>query len=169
MIRVVDGWDSHLPMLLVAFERTTGPVLEFGAGHCSTPLLHALCHAQKRPLLTLESNPEWWAKFEPLATEDHEIRLLEDWIGWEGAYAEREWGLVFIDHSPSDHRVKVIAKVAGNTVAVIHDAERKDGGQREAIDTAPFRQYLKPRARQPWTATVSCKPLPFSERDVRAA
>lgn len=169
MIHVIDGWDSHLPLLLAAFEATHGPVLELGVGHCSTPLLHALCHATKRPLLSLESNVVWRDQFGGLETAEHEIRLLDGWSGWESAYAEQDWGLVFVDESPSEHRAEVLAKVAGSTVAVVHDAERKDGGLMGAIRAFPHHFFYKPRARQPWSAVCSRSPLPFTERQVRAS
>jgi hypothetical protein len=169
LIHVVDGWGSHLPLLLAAFEATHGPVLEFGVGHCSTPLLHALCHATKRPLLSLESHPVWHDQFAGLETAEHEVRLVKDWLGWEVAYTEQAWGLVFIDESPTEHRVEVLAKVAGSTVAVIHDAERKDGGLMPAIRAFPHHFFYKPRARQPWSAVVSRSPLPLTERHVRVS
>lgn len=170
MINVVDGWDSHLPLLLAAFEATHGPVLELGVGHCSTPLLHALCHATKRPLLSLESNSVWREQFASLETVDHEVRLLdEDWTDWEAAYAEQPWGLVFIDESPTEHRTAVLSKVTGSTIAVIHDAERKDGGLMGAINAFPHKFFYKPRARHPWSAVASRSPLPLTERQVRSS
>lgn len=165
MIR--EGTGSHIPTLLAAFASTTGPVLEVGAGHYSTPLLHSLCSAAQRKLVTLESDPMWWERFASLSSEIHDIRLLENWDGWESVMTEEPWGLVFIDHAPSEHRPLVLAKVPGSAIAVVHDAQRKDGGQRPAIDSFRYRVFDKPRSRSPWTVALSHQQIPFSERDVR--
>ncbi len=163
MTSVLDGWGSHIPMLLAAFRATHGAVLEFGAGHFSTPLLHSLCHAMKRRLLTLESDLAWLGKFESLSSEVHELRYVPDWTACDSLVGNEAWSLVLIDHSPSDVRADALRFVSGNCVAIVHDAERKDGGLRAAIDRFDYCLIDKPRGRQPWTAAISHAPLPFNE------
>jgi predicted O-methyltransferase YrrM len=161
VITVVDGWGSHIPMLLTAFQSTHGPVLELGAGHFSTPILHSLCHATRRPLLTLESDAAWIKKFVGLESDVHELRLVMSWDEIESVIDD-SWGLVFIDHSPSELRAEALRKVTGGTVVVIHDAERKDGGLRDVMGEFRYSVIDKARHRQPWTAALSHRPLPFA-------
>lgn len=163
MISIRNGWGSHVPMLLAAFEATDGPVLELGAGDCSTPLLHSLCHVTKRSLLTVESNPVWFSRFDALRDEVHDVSLISQWDGFYSNVIDgRDWGLIFVDQSPSDSRAAALARVKGKTVVVVHDAERKDGGLRDVINGFKYRLFDKPRARQPWTAAMSHEPLSFS-------
>lgn len=57
--------------LVTAVANTKGSVLEFGCGDYSTPLLHAICTAQNRFLLSAESNEAWLRNFLDLATDNH--------------------------------------------------------------------------------------------------
>lgn len=164
MIGICDGWASHIPMLMAAFEATHGPVLELGAGHYSTPLLHSLCHATHRPLLTLESDGIWLAKFASLESDYHELRQVDDWNACQAVLCEQDWSLLFVDFSPSEQRADVLRMVLGSLVVVVHDAERKDGGLRDALGKFRHVAFDKPRARQPWTAAASHAPLPFKWR-----
>jgi hypothetical protein len=119
-----DGWGSHAHALINAFLSTDGPVLEFGAGHFSTPLLHSLCAVARRPLLTLESDEAWLAPFANLMTEGHELRLMPEWDSWRPVLAERPWSLVFVDHSSDGDRLAVVEAARASAVVVLHDSQR---------------------------------------------
>jgi len=43
-----DGHGTHQPVLHAAFHASTGPVIEFGMGFFSTPMLHELCRIAGR-------------------------------------------------------------------------------------------------------------------------
>lgn len=93
------AWGSHLPALLACIGATTGPVLELGVGHFSTPALHALCGAMKRILTSVEDSPEWLdefqAKYHTLSHDFHRGPYLSTL----SAYAQH-WSVAFIDNSP---------------------------------------------------------------------
>ena len=121
-------YSTHLPVLLEALNRTTGDVLELGAGTYSTPVLHWLCRAQKRNLLTIESHGKWsWFCSQYLATDTHKHLHIPEWDDAEDAI-NKEWDVVLVDHSPSERRVKEIVKLANLAkYIVIHDSDaRKD-------------------------------------------
>ena len=43
-----DGHGTHQAVLHAAFHASTGPVVEFGMGYFSTPMLHELCRIAGR-------------------------------------------------------------------------------------------------------------------------
>jgi hypothetical protein len=115
--------STHLPALLDALARTTGPVLELGMGHVSTPILAAICEQMGRPLLSIESNPEWMAKFVRMASPHHKIVQAEDlsacpeFLEWQGSVA-------LVDHYPSINRGRDAAALKGRCeIVVMHDTE----------------------------------------------
>jgi hypothetical protein len=115
-------WATHLPLLMACVSVTSGPVLEVGAGRCSTPVLHAVCRAQQRRLVTVEGDP--WC-FDHLqrhyADQGHEFRR-----GYEclPELAGQAWAVVFSDESPGSRRaetVRLFLDVAD--FIVIHDIQ----------------------------------------------
>jgi hypothetical protein len=115
-------WGTHLPLLMASVAATSGPVLEVGAGRFSTPILHAVCRAQRRPLVTVEGDP--WC-FEHIsrhyAGPGHEFHR-----GYESLQklAAQHWSVVFSDESPGSRRaetVRVFLDVAD--FIVIHDVQ----------------------------------------------
>jgi len=44
------NWGTHQVPLITVVVNTKGPILELGCGDFSTPILHALCTAEKRLL-----------------------------------------------------------------------------------------------------------------------
>ena len=60
----VDNWGSHQPLLIHLVNTIAeGPVLEFGMGDNSTPLLHLICEKQKRNLYSYDFDANWLNKF----------------------------------------------------------------------------------------------------------
>lgn len=131
------GYYSHYPVLARALAMTTGPVLELGMGWGSTPLLHAMC-ANKRDLISFETDPQWLARFQPLAygPEDieeyflglscHQFELAGDWKAWmnSGWPTMQHWSVVFIDCAPGEIRKDLALKLKDHAEFVIlHDAE----------------------------------------------
>ena len=112
------GWGSHLPALLECVLRTTGPVLEMGAGLWSTPVLHAVCEQQARRLVTVEEGAVWREKFQEYMRGWHLFlrsydAALVDAIGWSVA---------LIDHA-KDRRQRDLIRLADRAeFLVVHDA-----------------------------------------------
>ncbi len=92
-------WCSWLPALTRALVESTGPVLEIGVGHFSTPFLHEYCDATKRHLVSVEADAEWGFKFaEMFRSDNHEV-IVQDYA-FILPILDRKFGLVFIDNSP---------------------------------------------------------------------
>jgi hypothetical protein len=88
------AWTSWLPAMGYALGASTGPILEIGCGHFSTPFLHEYCRGADRLLWSIESNGDWRARFSqryqaPFHSFDH---LAPNF--------PVDWGVVFIDNSP---------------------------------------------------------------------
>lgn len=87
---------THIPILSAVMTITRGSVLELGSGLGSTLMLHGLCGAMKRDLLTLESDEEWMEKFMNYGRFWHKIKFVKDFI--DLPEYKQEWGLAFVDH-----------------------------------------------------------------------
>lgn len=95
--------------------RTTGPILEVGAGLFSTPVLHGFCKRNKRLLYTVERDPEWLAKFEEYKSDFHVISPEEPPLDW--------FSLALID-GPEDQRVWWIDQWGWRIeYLILHDAD----------------------------------------------
>jgi len=121
-------FGTHQTALLQAvLEVPTGPVVELGCGHFSTPLLHLLC--RQRDLYTLESDVTWLRQFEHLARSRHQFwaRPEGDWeLAWTQLFNQLpdELAVVFLDHAPSEARVWALESLRPRTaVFVLHDTE----------------------------------------------
>ena len=165
-----DGktYSTHLPYLLEAVRRTTGPVLELGAGAGWTPALHEEC-VGKRLLITVDSDFDWLAR----AAEATHARRVDIDVGsfmlvgdtahhfeccvdpaatkWIDIYL---WAVVFVDHSPGETRGKAINRARDRAeYVVVHDTEDLGYGIEELLSTFKYRKDFR-RAR-PWTTVVS--------------
>lgn len=125
----IDQWGSHLPALVAAVAATDGPILECGVGIWSTPILHALCAPKARPLLSIESKPEWLARFLPFRTDWHQVEGVPSW----DALPQGTWALAFVDHghAPRGPVVEALRGRAG--IVVMHDSECSYCGYGEAL------------------------------------
>lgn len=101
--RLGYGYATHLPLLIECVLRTTGPVLEMGAGSFSTPILHELVAKRGRLLLTVENNREWLDPFRPLAGLNHVLAESVDQLAAAGCLPER-LSVVLIDSAPAQLR-----------------------------------------------------------------
>lgn len=122
---VYDAYSTHQPVLYEAVVRTSGPVVEFGCGLGSTPLLYNLCAGHRR-LFTLDSNPDWLNKFACLASPWHRFVWVLDWdaILHVDYIALVSWGVAFIDHSPWEARVTAVMALKDKArFIVLHDCD----------------------------------------------
>ena len=113
--------SSHYPMLIRAFECSTGDVLEMGTGMYSTPLLHWLAADAGRKLVSYDNDRAYIRLNHYCQSPLHELRRVAD---WDEADIEREWGLVLIDHHPGERRAVDAIRVAPFArLVVVHDTE----------------------------------------------
>lgn len=122
-----NDYATHQPVLCEMVRRTQGPVIEFGCGFGSTPLLHELCEQSQRKLITLESNKEWLLKFEDkYASSTHKFIHVRDWdvILREPEIVNTRWDIVFVDQTPWEARHKTILRLKDTCQYVIlHDCD----------------------------------------------
>jgi len=141
-----DGnWGTHMPVLVTAVMNTNGPVLELGCGDYSTPLLHAICMAQNRYLLTTESDKQWQSLFLDLDIENrHDFRLVKNFDDWDNVGGDKHWSVIFIDHAPYNRRILDIKRLRNNTeIFVIHDAEQPGYGYEPYVSSFKYKFVYK--------------------------
>lgn len=164
--KLYDEYSTHQRMLIAALGQYPGNVLEVGAGWGSTPLLHAYCTAMRRTLLTLDSNPDWIARFKHLEDDQHKLAHIPNfyehlWLAlnpWDG----QRIGVALIDGRiyERDPAIRVLLDAAD--VLVLHDTEDPQYGMDEVLaelgkDRTIYR--VDDKSVRPWTSVVSRKPL----------
>jgi predicted O-methyltransferase YrrM len=110
---------SHVSILAAAMTMTSGPVLELGTGYGSTLMLHGLCGASQRKLISLESDKEWMLKFLNYGRSWHSIRYTDDYA--DIIEYNNQWGLVFVDHGISEQRGHSVRMLKDTPIIVAHD------------------------------------------------
>ncbi len=120
----ISNWDNHRPLLWLALENTSGPVLELGMGDGSTPYLHEYCKEKKRVLFSFENNLEYSNKFKYLNSELHSLSFITDWS--LPIDHKNDWGVAFIDQAPAEQRhIDAIRLANSAQIVVVHDAEHE--------------------------------------------
>lgn len=134
-------YGSYLPVLVKCLSLTTGDVLELGTGIFSTPILHWICSAQKRNLVSYENDGKYFDLFNIKSYENefHQIHLIDDWDSIE---IEKEWDVVFVDHKPAERRKIDILRVANFAdFIVIHDTCWRDDKHYHYKEIFPLFKY----------------------------
>lgn len=142
------GFGTHVPTLASAvLQARPGPVLEYGCGFYSTPLLHMLCEEMGRQLLSLDGDPPWAEKFAGLRAAFHDVVGVSSWEASETIVdTVPAWSVVFIDHGPEERRAVDIRRLRDRAeFIVVHDWIQ--GGSREFAHewvsrTAPYTAVL---------------------------
>jgi len=115
------GLSSHNAILIKAVLISKGSVCEVGAGLYSTPLLHWLCRAMKKRLITYENNEVFYQFAKKFQSKLHRIRKIEDWNKMD---FKKHWGVVFIDHAPAKRRGQDVINFKNSAdYIVMHDTE----------------------------------------------
>lgn len=134
------AWTSWMPALGYALGASTGPVLEIGIGHFSTPFLHEYCKGAGRDLWSMESDRNWYAEFERFDWLKSNSHHYVHHISYEESNAARSirdysdlnpirsWGVVFIDNSPGgEARARPFKQfLPAADFVVVHDYHREN-------------------------------------------
>lgn len=107
---------THLPVLSQLLMMTKGPVLEFGSGWNSTPLMYWTCKAQDRLFQSYENDLDWCKKMEGLT----------DYVpSWDSLRVPPiRWSIVFIDCRPAKERRELALRYKDHAdYIVLHDSE----------------------------------------------
>jgi hypothetical protein len=152
----LDDYCTHLPALLAACSACSGSVLECGAGHYSTALLHALCAPTRSRLLTLEGRAEWLAKFTYLETDWHALRHVADWSRLDLGDDTFDVALVDHDVAPRGPLVDYLRDRVG--VVVLHDSECDYCGYTDALRR--YAWVVTDKRSPTWTTVAGMGPRP---------
>lgn len=149
---MLDPYATHLPVLAAAVASARpGPVLELGSGSYSTPLLHAVCAAMGRRLVTLDGDAGWLARFEAFRSEKHRLEAVVD---WDATIPVETWAVVFVDHAPAWRRVHEIERLREATeLMVVHDTESPHYAYEAVLQRFTHRVDYKRAV--PWTSLLS--------------
>lgn len=131
MIDTVEAqWCSFMPALMRAMVSSSGPVLEIGIGHFSTPVLHEVCLAQNRMLISVEDNLEWHENFAAKYVCSNHMLYFADYDQILPTFAEMrsKFGVVFIDESPGGSRRRKSFELfmPVSQYVVVHDYHREN-------------------------------------------
>jgi len=178
----IDLWGTHIPVLAACVAKTTGPVLELGCGHYSTRLLHALCGAMGRQLLTVDVNLKWLARFADLRAPLHEIvhtDVISQFVGcrhfgrhpatgdlYEFPEGGR-WSVVFEDSGIAQRRPDNLIALRGKAdLFILNNTEPDPQGRGPTrpvyeLHRLPDFRYRWDYKRYPvWTSVLSDSPIP---------
>ena len=109
-----DPYSTHQRLLVRGLMETTGPVLELGCGHYSTPIVQEICRSQNREMTSLDNHPAWVRQFDAKT------------VRWDRFTPDCSYGLVMVDHADPPHhqRWKQILKLLPwCDTFVAHDTE----------------------------------------------
>lgn len=121
-----EPYATHQPVLYEIAVRSEGPILELGCGEGSTLLLHRICEAQGRRLLTIDNDASWLSKYRFLESDFHRLISTNDWLETlqSDAISKTRWGLVFVDSAPWESR-DLAVRILGDraTYLIVHDCD----------------------------------------------
>ncbi len=147
------NYTTHIGMLVKILERSKGDVVECGGGIFSTPLLHWVCKAMDRNLISYEQDPAYYQFERQFQSRQHIIRFVED---WDKIDTKTHRGMVFIDHHPPERRMIELERFKDSAdFIVVHDTERqsREYNRQEVFDL--FKHQYTWKACKPWTSVFS--------------
>ena len=131
-------FGTHMAPLITAVVNTNGAVLEMGCGDFSTPLLHAICSADKRFLLSAEDDKKWMNYFLDLSCDWHQFQYVSSLDKWGQVGVGMQFSVVLVDHF-RDRRIIDIDRLRPYTeIFVIHDTERLDYGFESVLSSFKY-------------------------------
>lgn len=175
-------FGTYAPVFAALIAKTTGPILELGAGDNSTPFLHLISRSG-RQVVTAETDSAWLKKFENYRSPNHAFHLIVkdpskkgEYYQWQAGWdawdqIERfNWSVALVDQAPGECRVSTIRRLKGRcTFIVAHDSEEDYGaggnyGYREMKPL--FRYCWEFRRFRPYTMVLSDDSPPFDFEDL---
>jgi hypothetical protein len=138
---IYDPYSTHQPVLYTALRHTGGPVIEFGCGHGSTPLLHRYCEARQRELWTLDSDRGWLDLFVGLQSRWHHFVHVTSWVDAlsDEKIVNRSWAVAFVDQSPWEARQLTIQAIRFTArFIVLHDCDYYPEHNLFGVNMAPL-------------------------------
>lgn len=146
-------YGSHIPMLVRAWDLSSGEVVELGTGLYSTHLLYWLAGMSGRHVTSYETKPAWYERAKGMDSRFHSIRLIQS---WDEAELERRWGVALVDHASKEARWREVLRLADwADYIVIHDSNDKRMGYEKIF--AQFRWVYQYTKLIPNTAVLSNK------------
>lgn len=156
---VRNAYETHRPVLCEAVLRVPdGPILELGAGEGSTLPLHEVSLATGRNVVTLESDREWFERFEHLHSNNHTIAHVPSWTEFDlkrqGVVDQAlHYAITFVDHAPVERRIADIRWLAQHSkIVVAHDTNSEDYFDQIC---GLFRYCTTYKRHMPWTSVFS--------------
>lgn len=142
-----NDYDSHRPLLYLAVTKMKHPIIEFGCGFGSTPLLKKYCEEIDSIFVSLETDKEWAGKFPGTF-------IITNYKNWNGIKPS----LLFIDSKPGEERKELIKQYTSHAwVIVAHDTEPGAEyvyGMSEVLNSFKHRLDYQPEGK-PHTTAVS--------------
>ncbi len=135
---------THYCLLAALIQNTTGPVVELGVGHYSTPMLHFMC--QNRPVTSIETNIDWYNYFNDLCGKgSHNLEHTNEFLISSYLHNDnRVWDVAFIDHGPEPDRPKCVELLRNRAkYIIVHDSEPNAVayGWNGIFDTFKYKYY----------------------------
>jgi len=152
-----EAYGTHQPVLIHLINETKGNVLEFGMGVYSTPLIHFLCALQKRFVLSVETDKQWYDKFH------HEyVSILIEPEKLDKCYTINiNFSVALIDGNPLKFRQKFIELMKDNVdYFVVHDTEPQ-WKELYGYDFSHFKNVFRFKEILPETTVLSNKKIPL--------
>lgn len=152
-----EAYGTHQPVLIHLINETKGGVIEFGMGVYSTPLIHNLCDLQKRYALSVETDREWYNKF-----QQYKCLLIEPERINEYSFIKREYSVALIDGNPLKFRQTFINIMKDKVdYFVVHDSEVGQHDELYDYDFSGFKNIYEFKDILPHTCVLSNKKIPM--------
>lgn len=144
-----ENFTSYLPLLFCAIASSDAPIVECGMGNGSTPLLHSL----NRTVLSYETNPEWFAKFD---VPNKYLVKPDAWVSVVSMHKSSN-PIVFIDQAPGESRELCIDELSDfGGIIVAHDTEPDaDYGYKMRRHFRKFRYVVELKTQGAWATAMS--------------
>lgn len=153
-----EAYGTHQPVLIHMINETTGSVIEFGMGVYSTPLIHSLCNLQKRFVLSVETDKQWYNKFHYEYTS-----ILIEPEKLDKCYTINiNFSVALIDGNPLKFRQEFINIMKDKVdYFVVHDSEVGEGDELYDYDFSSFKNVFHFTEILPNTTVLSNKKIPL--------
>ena len=139
MLSLVDGYATHLPVLIACLRKTTGPILELGSGLFSTPIVHAFA-VHGRYARTVEADVAWGERIRAFFAGVGTHFTHDFVIGAECDLADHLWSVVLVDHA-ADRRAPdlELLRPGKPELVIVHDTEDAGYGVGPILDRFAYR------------------------------